>query len=159
MRKGFTLIELMIVIAIIAAIAIPNLLEARKSGNEAAALGSLKAITTAQTLYREGSKDSAGNNNYATLTQLGATNLVDTVLGGGNFTKTGYSFASGPSSVTTSAPFVWSAVADPVVPKNTGDRYFATNNSGVIYFTLGKPIAPDGATGAVAATDGNPIGK
>jgi len=159
MRKGFTLIELMIVIAIIAAIAIPNLLEARKSGNEAAALGSLKAITTAQTLYREGSKDSAGNNNYATLTQLGATNLVDTVLGGGNFTKTGYSFGSEPSSVTTSAPFVWYATADPVVPKNTGDRYFATNNSGVIYFTLGGFVTVDPLTGSIAPSDASPIGK
>ena len=57
LQKGFTLIELMIVIAIIAiiaAIAIPNLIEARKGSNEAAAIGAMRTLTTAQALFREG---------------------------------------------------------------------------------------------------------
>lgn len=67
--SGFTLIELTIVIAIIAiiaAIAIPNLIEARKGSNEGAAIGALRTISTAQSLFREGDKDGNGVLDYAT---------------------------------------------------------------------------------------------
>src|SRR5271170_4040169 len=100
--KGFSLIELLVVVAIIliiAAIAIPNLLQARVAANEASAVASLRTITVAQVTY---------NDNYPTvgfapaLTNLGGTNcsapdqngacLIDSLLASG--TKNGYTFNS-----------------------------------------------------------------
>ena len=144
--SGFTLIELMIVIAIIAiiaAIAIPNLIEARKGSNEAAAIGALRTISTAQSLYREGDKDGNGTFDYATSTaQLFSNgNLVDSVLGAG--TKQGYLF-----SINSADQFVWSARANPQAPRKSGDRYFFVDESGVIRFsTTGTASTSDPAIG------------
>ena len=82
-NKGFTLIELMIVIAIIAiiaAIAIPNLIQARKHGNETAAIGALKTLATSQSIFREGDKEGDGTLDYGNLTELSTTQLVDGVV-------------------------------------------------------------------------------
>ncbi len=73
-KKAFTLIELMIVvaiIAIIAAIAIPNLLAAKMSANETASIGSLSAIKNAETLYAERDIDGDGKGNYWNLNIYG----------------------------------------------------------------------------------------
>src|SRR5438046_5979831 len=84
---GFTLIELMIVIAIIAiiaAIAIPNLIEARKGSNEAAAIGALRTIGSAQHIFQSADKDKNGIFDYATaLDSLGVAHLVDPQLATG----------------------------------------------------------------------------
>ena len=145
-NSGFTLIELMIVIAIIAiiaAIAIPNLIEARKGSNEAAAIGALRTISTAQSLFREGDKDGNGVFDYATtLANLFSRgNLVDQVLGNG--TKQGYVF-----EVIAANNFEWSARADPASPKKSGDRYFFVDESGVIRFS----------TSTQAGSGSSPIG-
>ena len=155
--KGFTLIELMIVIAIIAiiaAIAIPNLIQARKHGNETAAIGALKTIATSQSIFREGDKDGNGSLDYASLAQLSSTQLVDGVLGSG--TKQGYLFFATAS--TSTSEFLWFAMASPAVPTTTGDRYFETNHAAVIFYTTSSALALN-STDCTIATTVQPVGK
>ena len=127
--------------------------EARALGNEAAAIGALKTINTAQTLFREGDKEQDGVFDYATLAELSAAQLVDGVLGSG--TKQGYKFATEPGK---KAPeFLWAATASPLEPGKTGSRWFFTNQAGVIYYSTQGPFTikddcavPEGA---------KPVGK
>lgn len=145
-------------VAIVAAIAIPNLIEARKHGNEAAAIGALKTMNSAETLFREGDKDEDGTLDYGTLRDLSDTLLLDAVLGGGR--KQGYVFTCEASSATPE--FLWFATASPAVPRSTGDRYFATNHSGVIYSSNIAPFPTGDPTcelpGKNAPSDAAPVG-
>ena len=157
MRKsGFTLIELMIVIAIIAiiaAIAIPNLLDARKAANEASAIASLRAIHSAQGIYREQDKDGNGTLDFATnIAQLRDANLIDAQIGGG--IKQGYliTHPSGPGS-SYATFFKWSWGAGPEEPYESGDRGFFINETGVIRYTVQLDI------GQTNHTDWPAIGK
>jgi prepilin-type N-terminal cleavage/methylation domain-containing protein len=124
-NHGFTLIELMIVvaiIAIIAAIAIPSLLNARKAGNEASAISSLRTLTTVSEQYRTRFQTyPAGLSDLAT-----PENYIDSVLASGS--KSGYTFTYAGGTNT------WTCEADPITPGTTGDRYFFCDNSGVIRF-------------------------
>jgi type IV pilus assembly protein PilA len=132
-QLGFSLIELLIVVAIIgiiAAIAVPNLLAARRTANEASAIASLRVICTSQVTYRQ----TVGNNiNYAlNLVALGPTGagLIDDSLGGG--TKSGYTF------VTTGTAITFTINADPASVA-TGGRHFFADETGVL---RSEPAAP-----------------
>ena len=140
-EKGFSLIELLIVVAIIliiAAIAIPNLLRARIAANEASAVGSIRSIVTAEVTY-----SSTWGTGYSTnLAKLGGAIpcvasaatacLIDPVLAGG--TKSGYTInAIGGAAVGGVVPtFVDYAV--PVTVGQTGQRGFCSDESGVVRF-------------------------
>ncbi len=139
-NKGFTLIELMIVvaiIAIIAAIAIPNLLRSRMQSNESAAIGNLRTIVGAEVAYH------AANYQYtATFDDL--TSATPSFLDGDwAGVKQGYNFTLGGTAQD------FNANADPSEQGVTGNKGFFTNASGVIRFVDG---------GAADATS-TPIGE
>jgi type IV pilus assembly protein PilA len=141
---GFSLIELLIVVAIIlviAAIAIPNFLRARMAANEAAAVENCRTITSAQVIYYTtyGIGFAAS---LATLTGPGgapptptAANLIDPILATG--TKAGYTFTYVPATPDSNGYFQDYALnADPVASDITGVRHFFTNEPAVIRWNL-----------------------
>lgn len=155
-QKGFSLIELLIVVAIIliiAAIAIPNLLRSKMAANEASAVASLRTYNTAIVAYQT---------TYATdpttsFTQLGpvsgggspsasSADLVDNLLGAAAPVKSGYSFTYTPVSATPVTQYTILAVPSST---STGQRKFFTDQSGVIRQTT------DNSTPTVTST---PIG-
>ena len=140
-QKGFSLIELLIVVAIIliiAAIAIPNLLRSRIAANEASAVGSIRTINTSEVTYAS----TYPNIGFAALASLGGAGgssggagLLDSVLSAGN--KSGYAFATGgfnPSGCgSTVACTTYTVTGDPQ-NSQTGQRHFFSDQSGVIRF-------------------------
>ena len=148
-EKGFTLIELMIVvgvIAIITSISLPNLLRARISANEAAAVGALQLIRNAEVQFQtSGLADADGDDvgDYAPLGPAGVVGtlvnpapgtepLVDDVLGSG--VKSGYQFVVIPGNAGFGDE-AYVATADPGSPGRTGVRRFFLDETGVIRFT------------------------
>lgn len=138
MNRHFTLIELMIVIAIIAiiaAIAIPNLVAARKHGNEASAIGSLRTIVSSQAIFKERST----GNVFGALSDLGNAGLIDDRLSSG--LKQGYTFGVIPD--TNNPEYLFTAFAEPAIPQNTGDRSFFVDQTGVIRFSIDPLVLAD----------------
>ncbi len=138
-NKGFSLIELLVVVAvilIIAAIAIPNFIKSKIRANEAAAVANLRNITTAEVVYT-----TTYNVGYApALTNLGGTGvtvdqnnagLIDDVLANG--LKSGYTFLYAVTGTDAQGnPTTFSINADPQSVGYTGQRHFYTDQSSVI---------------------------
>ena len=135
-QKGFSLIELLIVVAIIliiAAIAIPNLLRSRMAANEASAVGSLRTINTAAVTYSStyqasGYPPTLASLGPATPATSATADLVDSVLASG--TKSGYVFTYTGGGGTPSTGY--SVTAAPVTPGTSGQSTFYTDQSAVI---------------------------
>lgn len=144
--RGFSLIELLVVVAVLLtlmAIAIPNLMRARGTANEASAVASLRAISTGQASYQQ----TFGVGYAPSLLALGpgggpptaaAADLIDQVLASG--TKTGYVFfynavdSNGDGRMDS-----YTIQANPIVPGQSGSKYFFTDESNVIRFSLLGP--------------------
>ena len=143
-QKGFSLIELLIVVAIIliiAAIAIPNLLRSRMAANEASAVGSLRTINTAEVTYQSswgtGFAAALGNLGGASpcVTATGATAcLIDPLLSTAPFTKSGYTFAAVGANLVGGVLNTFEVNATPSVVQTTGVRSFCADQTGLIQF-------------------------
>jgi len=169
--RGFSLIELLIVVAIIliiAAIAIPDLLRSRMAANESSAVGSIRTLNTAAISYNSTygngfppSLAAIGNNGTTTISCTNAE-LVDTLLTSG--TKSGYTFILShglaanilnSTSSRCSAGYGYSdgymVTATPITVGTTGQRSFCSDSSGVIRFntqgTTNAGPSPNCATG------------
>jgi|SRR5687767_2489548 len=157
-QSGFSLIELLIVFAIIgiiSAIAVPNLVSSRRAANEASALATLRIIVSAQHTYRA----STGAGSYGSLANLRTASLVDTVVSASDTTpKSGYLFTTGlvtgpsfPAFDATAEPSIFSGVTA------TGSRSFFVNEAGVIQFAFSATSPTCTADNARTIAGGTPV--
>lgn len=140
-QKGFSLIELLIVVAIIliiAAIAVPNLLRSRIAANEASAAASLRTIGTGMvtyfSTYNIGFPPALSNLGPGNPATSATADLLDSTLGGATPAKSGYTFTYGPGMTAAGAPGptdYW-LLATPQSPNSSGVSAFCSNESQVV---------------------------
>jgi prepilin-type N-terminal cleavage/methylation domain-containing protein len=155
-QKGFSLIELLIVVTIIliiAAIAIPNLMRSKIQANEAAAVETLRTLVTSVVMYSTTyggyphALSDMGPASGSTNGTSAAADLIDSVLASG--VKSGYKFTYTVGSTDpTGNVLSYSIAATPVTPGTTGQRSFYTDDSGTIRAT----------TSGTADSSSTPIG-
>ena len=162
-QRGFSLIELLIVVAIIliiAAIAIPNLLRSKIAANESSAVSSLRTINTAEVTY----SSSWGQGYAAAIANLGgaapclastaaAACIIDSGLSVAPYSKSGYSFAAVGNTPVAGINNGFESNATPIVVDVTGKRAFCSDQTGVLRAnTTGVGIGTGAGTCATVLT-------
>ncbi len=157
-QLGFSLIELLVVVAIvgiISAIAIPNFVSSKRSANEASAVSTMRVIFSAESTYRV----TTGSGSYGDLAGLQTAGLIDSVVGASDTTpKSGYLFTV--DQVTGPNFPAFDATAEPTAasgPLATGTRSYFVNETGVLHFAVSATAPTCAPDDTRLVTGGTPV--